>query len=82
MLYRYMQYKQKDVSQMDELKGLQHHEQVSNWAEPAVKWAVGSGLIKGMEIYQDGKLTAYDLAPQGTASRAQMAAILTRLLEE
>lgn len=45
---------------------------VSSWAAPAMKWAVGSGLIGG--------LTATHLSPSGTANRAQVATILMRML--
>jgi hypothetical protein len=41
-----------------------------------MSWAVGSGLISGIE--KDG---VKDLAPQGNASRAQVAAILQRFCE-
>jgi hypothetical protein len=46
---------------------------VSAWAEDAVKWAVGIGLIQG----RDGAL-----APQGTATRAEVATILQRFIEQ
>ena len=61
---------------------MKNAENVSNWAEPAVNWAVGSGLISGIEIHKNGEVIAYDLAPQGTATRAQMAAILMRFCEK
>ena len=48
-----------------------------NWALDGVKWAVGSGLISGIE-----KNGVKDLAPQGNATRAQMAAILQRFCEQ
>lgn len=44
---------------------------ISEWAVPAMKWAVGSGKISGVG--------ANTLAPSGTASRAQMATILMRM---
>ena len=49
---------------------------VSSWAEAGVRWAVGSGLISGVD-----KNGVKDLLPQGNASRAQMAAILQRFCE-
>ena len=48
-----------------------------NWALDGVKWAVGSGFISGIE-----KNGVKDLAPQGNATRAQMAAILQRFCEQ
>jgi len=46
---------------------------VSNWASEAMKYAVGNKLLSGM-----GDNT---LSPKGEATRAQMAAILERFLE-
>jgi hypothetical protein len=45
---------------------------VSGWAGDAIKWAVGTGLITG----RDGKL-----APQITATRAEVATILQKFIE-
>ena len=73
MMYRYAMYKKMDVSATSNLEGLKNAENVNNWAADGVKWAVGSGLISGIE--KDG---VKDLAPQGNASRAQVAAILQR----
>ena len=73
MMYRYAMYKKMDVSATSNLDGLKNAENVNNWAADGVKWAVGSGLISGIE--KDG---VKDLAPQGNASRAQVAAILQR----
>lgn len=47
---------------------------VSSWAADAMTWAVDGGLISGV-----GERT---LDPQGEASRAQVAAVLLRLLEQ
>ena len=76
MMYRYADYKGYDVSQTSDLAGLKNAENVSNWALDGVKWAVGSGMISGID-----KGGVKDLAPQGTATRAQMAAILQRFCE-
>ena len=46
---------------------------VSNWAKQAMAWAVENGLISGV----DGAL-----APQGEATRAQVATILMRFVEK
>jgi surface protein len=73
MMYRYAKYKGMDTSATSNLAGLKNAENVSNWALDGVKWAVGSGLIRGIET--NG---VKDLAPQGNATRAQMAAILQR----
>ena len=47
-------------------------QQVSAWAEDAVIWAVQEGIIAGT--------TADMLTPQGTATRAQTAAMLERFI--
>ncbi|MFR8332404.1 MAG: S-layer homology domain-containing protein [Oscillospiraceae bacterium] len=48
--------------------------QVSEYAEEAMAWAVGSGILQGMEQNL--------LAPRGTATRAQAASsILMRCAE-
>jgi hypothetical protein len=73
MLYRYANSKGYAVNQSSDLAGLKNAENTANWALAGVKWAVGTGLISGIE--KDG---VKDLAPQGNATRAQMAAILQR----
>lgn len=45
---------------------------ISDWAADAMAWAVENGLLNGVN---DGRL-----APQSTATRAQVAAILTRFV--
>ena len=46
---------------------------VSDWAGTAMSWAVSNGIITGV--------TGDTLAPQGTATRAQCAAMLMRFVE-
>ena len=46
---------------------------VSEWAENAMAWAVGNGVITGV--------TDTTLVPQGGATRAQAAAILMRFAQ-
>ena len=66
MLYRYAGSPETSGT----LKDFTDKDSVSSYAESAMKWAVSQGLIDGMG---DGRLN-----PQGTATRAQVAAILTR----
>jgi len=54
------------------LSGFGDASNVSGWASEAMAWAVGSGIVNG----KDGGA----LDPQGTASRAEVAAILERLV--
>ena len=70
VLYRYAQYKGADVSASGDISGFADSANVSSWAVDAVKWAVGTGLVNGVE--------GNALAPQGTSTRAQTAAILAR----
>ena len=74
MLYRFAQYKGMDaVTLQEHLTGYPDGDQVSDYAIPAMNWAVGQGLIAGME---NGTLV-----PQGSATRAQVATILMRFCE-
>lgn len=75
ILYRYADSKGYDVSadQDTNLLSFTDAETVSQYAIPAIQWAVGEGLINGVE--------GNALAPQGTASRAQVATILMRFCE-
>ena len=70
MLFRYAVYNGMNAMTLAEYLGqFPDAGQVSDWAVSAMNWAVGQGLINGM----DGKL-----APKGSATRAQTAAILAR----
>ena len=72
MLYRYAQYKGYDVTATGDLSGFADADTVSDWAEEAMSWSVGAGLIQGDEN---------GLTPTATAIRAQIAAILMRFCE-
>ena len=71
MLYRYCMYQNYDVNQKGALTAYEDGHQVSEWAEEALSWASGIGIINGRD---DGTL-----APKAMASRAEIAAMLTRL---
>ena len=73
MLYNYAQYKEYDVSASAELSAFTDGADVSSWASHAVQWAVAEGLMSGM-----GNGT---LAPQGTATRAEVSSIMMRFME-
>ena len=68
MLYNYAQYKGYDLTANGDLTQFPDDGSISFWAETALSWANGKGLINGNE---DGTL-----APGGTATRAQAASIL------
>ena len=71
ILMNYAAYKGEDVSNRADLTS--YTDQPSTWAEETMSWAVAEGLISGV--------TNTELQPQGNATRAQVAAILQRLLE-
>lgn len=71
ILYNYAQWKGLDVSARADLS--RYSDQPSEWATEVMQWAVGKGLISGT--------SATTLDPQGSATRAQVAAILQRFLE-
>ena len=71
ILYRYTEYKGFDVSARTDLS--HYSDQPSVWAEDVLSWAVAEGLLTGV--------TDDQLQPQGDATRAQVAAILERFLE-
>lgn len=77
MMYRYAQMLELDVLEKAELNGFPDAGQVSDYAQEAVRWTVGKGIIRGKE--EEGKEPVID--PQGYASRAQCAAIIQRFME-
>ena len=74
ILYRYAEAKGYDVSASADLSGYPDADQVQDYAQPAMAWAVAENIIQGME---DGTLK-----PAGNASRAQIATILMRFCED
>lgn len=74
MLMNYAAWKGEDVNARADLSSYNDVASVSSWAAETVQWAVAEGLISGMP----GNL----LEPQGSATRAQVAAILERFLGE
>ena len=72
ILYRYAEYKEYDVSARGDLTTFTDGSAVSTWAVDGMTWAVGAELITGKD---GGKLD-----PTGTATRAEVATILMRLL--
>ena len=73
MLYRYAKMKGYNFSASADISGYADASSVSGWALDAMQWAVGAGLINGR--------TATTLAPQGNATRAEVAAILMRFAQ-
>lgn len=73
ILYRFAQYKGYDVTGTSDLTAYADGSSVSNWAAEAMSWAVNAGLISGVGGNQ--------IAPTGTATRAQVAQILMNFCE-
>ena len=72
ILYRYAQYKKLDTDAGATLDSFSDAGNVSGYASEALSWAVSEGLINGAS----GRLM-----PKGDATRAQVAAILHRFVE-
>ena len=70
MLYRYADGWASGTAELD---GFEDAASISSWAAEAMAWAVGNGIIDGVS---EGVL-----APQDTATRAQVAAMLQRFVE-
>ena len=73
MLFRYSDYKDYDVTREADLSTFTDKQSISDWAERAMAWAVGYGLIKGV--------TDKTVEPGGPATREQLATILKRYVE-
>ena len=73
ILYRYAQYKGYDTNASADLSKYTDLEQLSEWAQEAVAWANGEGIINGTSVAT--------LVPKGSATRAQVAAMLMRFCE-
>ena len=74
ILMNYAEYKGQDITASADLSGYADADDISAWAEDALAWANAEGLINGM--------SDDELAPQGNATRAQVAAIFQRFLAE
>ena len=74
ILYRYAIYKGMDISVGENTNILSYNDAfgIAKYAIPAMQWACGEGLVKG----DNG-----NLMPAGSATRAQVAAILHRFCE-
>ena len=71
MLYRYMQYTGADTSARASLSGFADAGKVSPYAADAVAWAVAEDVLNGR--------SATEIAPQGNCTRAEVAAMITRV---
>ncbi len=74
MLYRYAKATGMDTTATASLNGFKDSAKVADWATDAMKWAVGSGLMKGND---DNTINL-----MGTATRAEVATVIVRLLSK
>ena len=73
ILYRYAQHKEYISVDKGDLTSFADSVKVSAWAKTALEWAVGNGVLSG----KSGNL----LDPTGTATRAEVAQILTNFCQ-
>ena len=73
ILYRYARDKRYDTGKTAELTGFADYEQISGYAAEALGWTNAEGLVSGR--------SKAALSPQGSATRAEVAAILHRFAE-
>ena len=74
ILYRYAQFKGYDTTQGGmAVREFSDYENISDYARPAMAWAVNAGIMGGMD---DGTLN-----PQGKATRAEAATMLMNFCE-
>ena len=73
ILYRYARDKRYDTGKTADLMGFADYGQISGYAAEALGWTNAEGLVSGRSK------TA--LSPQGSATRAEVAAILHRFAE-
>lgn len=72
--YRYAEYKGYDTEITGSLDRFADKDDISEWAQEAMAWAVGYGIFEGRD---NGMLD-----PQGNATRAEFAAMLHRFCEK
>ncbi len=73
VIYRYAKMKGYDTEKASELAEFEDANEISEYAQDAVKWAAAAGLINGV--------SKNCLSPKTTATRAQTAAILMRFFK-
>ena len=70
----FAKYQKRDVSGKKDIRKYTDYSSISSYARDAMSWAVDAGLITGR--------TMTTLAPKGTATRAELAQILYRYLQQ
>ena len=74
IFYRYADYKGYKLTNTGNLDKFEDEDKITDYAKMVMQWAVGNGLIKGKSENL--------LDPQGTATRAEISAMLHRFIEK
>ena len=74
IMFRYARFKELDVSAAADLSAFVDADDISDWALDALQWAVAVGIIEGLP----GNMAA----PKGTCTRAEIATIFMRYIED
>ena len=74
IFYRYADYKGYKLTVTENLDKFEDADKITDYAKTVMQWAVGNGLIKGKAENL--------LDPQGTATRAEISAMLHRFIEK
>jgi len=77
IIYRYTGFFGGDLSASGDLSKFTDAKKVQSWARPAVRWAVGEGIIEGKP---DGDRVA--VAPKAFTTRAEVATVITRYVKK
>ena len=77
MMYRYADHMGYEFEEPADISKFTDADKVTEFAEAAMKWAVGNGIIEGKEN-EDG---SWRLDPQGNTSRAECAIIIQRFMK-
>ncbi len=78
IMYRYTEFSGGDVSVDGSLALFTDGDTVQKWAQPALKWAIGLGIIRGKPV-KDSDKTA--IAPKAYTTRAEVATVLSRYIQ-
>ncbi len=73
ILYRFAKTQKISISKKKDLSSFEDKNEVAEYAKDAIQWAIGSGVMNGR--------TKDTIAPTGTATRAETAAMMQRLSE-
>ncbi|MGI6205735.1 MAG: S-layer homology domain-containing protein [Anaerovoracaceae bacterium] len=74
IMYRYATFKGYDTSETADLTSFSDYDQISSYALESMSWANATGLLQGMGDNQ--------ISPQTGATRAQVAAVITRFCDK